>query len=233
VKPDLEPIDEAPATVELVDVVRTYSGASGEVRALDGVSAAFPPATFTVVAGPSGSGKSTLLRVVALLDRPQDGLVGFAGKNVSRASTRHRRRLRRRHIGYMFQQPADNLLEYLNADEHVRLGSKLRADADPRRSLEALDMLGLSDRTLHRPAHLSGGEQQRLAFAFAAAGSPLLLIADEPTAALDHTAGARVLEALVSLSRRGLTVVASSHDPAVVEAADRVLRIAHGRVEAS
>jgi ABC-type lipoprotein export system ATPase subunit len=224
---------ENPATVELTDVVRTYSGATGGVRALDGVSAAFEAGLFTVVAGPSGSGKSTLLRVAALLDKPQDGLVGFNGRDVTRASARARRALRRRHIGYMFQQPADNLLDYLEAREHVSLGAKIRSDGEKPADHETLDFLGLAERVTHRPVQLSGGEQQRLAVAFADAGGPLLLVADEPTAALDHVAGARVLEALVALARRGLTVVASSHDPTVIEAADRVVRIAHGRVVGS
>lgn len=224
------PLPEDPPTVELTDVVRTYSGATGGVRALDGVNARFEAGVFTVVAGPSGSGKSTLLRVAALLDKPQDGLVGFNGRNVTRASARARRALRRRHIGYMFQQPADNLLEYLEAREHVSLGAKIRSDAETPADHETLDFLGLADRVRHRPVQLSGGEQQRLAFAFAVAGGPQLLVADEPTAALDHVAGARVLEALVALARRGLTVVASSHDPTVIDAADRVVRIAHGRL---
>jgi ABC-type lipoprotein export system ATPase subunit len=131
----------------------------------------------------------------------------------------------------MFQQPGDNLLEYLSADEHVRLGHRLRA-AEASTNTELLDVLGLTDRVSHRPAHLSGGEQQRLAFAFAAAGSPRLLVADEPTAALDHAAGARVVEALRALADRGVTVVASSHDPAVVAAAGSVIRIVHGRIAA-
>lgn len=223
-------------SVELVGVVRTYAGAGGEVRALDGVSATFAAASFTVVAGPSGSGKSTLLRVAALLDRPEAGRVSIEGTDVTSASTRARRRLRRRAIGYMFQQPPDNLLEYLDADAHVGLGARLRADGGVRPHLDTLDILaalGLADRRRHRPAQLSGGEQQRLAFAFAVAGAPRVLVADEPTAALDQVAGATVLEALIRLARGGLTVIASSHDPAVVEAADRVLRIAHGRVEAA
>jgi ABC-type lipoprotein export system ATPase subunit len=222
---------QPPATVELTDVVRTYSGATGGVRALDGVSARFEAGLFTVVAGPSGSGKSTMLRVAALLDKPQEGLVGFNGRDVTRASARRRRALRRRHIGYMFQQPADNLLDYLDAREHVRLGGRLRSDDENAGALDTLESLGLAERVTHRPVQLSGGEQQRLAFAFAVAGGPQLLVADEPTAALDHVAGARVLEALIALARRGLTVVASSHDPTVIEAADRVVRIAHGRVE--
>ncbi len=230
------PLTDVPATLELTDVVRTYSGATGGVRALDGVSARFEAGLLTVVAGPSGSGKSTLLRVAALLDKPQEGLVGFNGRDVTLASARRRRGLRRKHIGYMFQQPADNLLDYLDAREHVRLGDELRlkTGADEKAAaLDTLEFLGLADRVTHRPAQLSGGEQQRLAFAFAVAGGPHLLVADEPTAALDHVAGARVLLALVALARRGLTVVASSHDPAVIEAADRVVRIAHGRVDSA
>jgi putative ABC transport system ATP-binding protein len=236
VKPEAAASSQDRPSVELVDVVRTYAGAGGQVRALDGVSATFATASFTVVAGPSGSGKSTLLRIAALLDRPESGRVSIEGTDVTSASTRARRRLRRRAIGYMFQQPPDNLLEYLDADAHVRLGARLRADGDPSArpdTLDILEALGLADRRRHRPAHLSGGEQQRLAFAFAVAGAPRVLVADEPTAALDHAAGASVLAALIRLARQGLTVIASSHDPAVVEAADRVLRIAHGRVEAA
>ena len=176
------PLMEEPATVELTDVVRTYSGATGGVRALDGVSARFESGLFTVVAGPSGSGKSTLLRVAALLDKPQEGLVGFNGRDVTRASARRRRALRRRHIGYMFQQPADNLLDYLDAREHVRLGGRLRSDDEDAAALGTLDFLGLAERITHRPVQLSGGEQQRLAFAFAVAGGPQLLVADEPVA---------------------------------------------------
>lgn len=224
-------LDRVPV-VEVIDVVRTYAGSGGLVRAVDGVSAGFAPGTFTVVAGPSGSGKSTLLRVLALIDRPDSGRVNFAASDVTRVSDRERRLLRRRHIGYLFQQPVDNLLDYLDAAQHVRLGSRLRADADLAASQHLLDVLGLGDRRSHRPAHLSGGEQQRLAFAFAVAGAPSLVVADEPTAALDHMAAGRLLEALVALAQRGITVIASSHDPAVIEAADAVVRIMHGRREA-
>jgi putative ABC transport system ATP-binding protein len=215
-------------------IVRRYAGVNGDVLALDDVDAEFPAGTFTVVAGPSGSGKTTLLRLVALLDRPEAGHVLLDGIDVTLASPRERRELRRRHVGYMFQQPGDNLLEYLTAARHVRLGRRIRlagdADAGQPDPDDLLGILGLAGRVEHRPAHLSGGEQQRLAFAFAVAGWPRLLVADEPTAALDHVAGARVVEALATLATRGVTVVASSHDPAVVAAATRVVHIAHGRV---
>jgi putative ABC transport system ATP-binding protein len=230
-------------------IVRRYAGVNGDVLALDDVDAEFPAGTFTVVAGPSGSGKTTLLRLVALLDRPEAGHVLLDGIDVTLASPRERRELRRRHVGYMFQQPGDNLLEYLTAARHVRLGRRIRLAGDAAAGQPAaaqpdagqpdagqpdpddlLGILGLAGRVEHRPAHLSGGEQQRLAFAFAVAGWPRLLVADEPTAALDHVAGARVVEALATLATRGVTVVASSHDPAVVAAATRVVHIAHGRV---
>lgn len=223
----------APGIV-LRGVVRRYAGANGNVLALDDVDADFPAGTFSVVAGPSGSGKSTLLRLVALLDRPEAGRVLLDGIDVTAVSPRKRRQLRRRHVGYMFQQPGDNLLEYLTAARHVQLGRRIRthevADADQQANDDLLGMLGLAERAEHRPAHLSGGEQQRLAFAFAVAGWPRLLVADEPTAALDHVAGGRVVEALAALASQGVTVVASSHDPAVVAAANRVVHIAHGRV---
>ena len=223
----------APGIV-LRGVVRRYAGANGNVLALDDVDADFPAGTFSVVAGPSGSGKSTLLRLVALLDRPEAGRVLLDGIDVTAVSPRKRRQLRRRHVGYMFQQPGDNLLEYLTAARHVQLGRRIRthevADADQQANDDLFGMLGLAERAEHRPAHLSGGEQQRLAFAFAVAGWPRLLVADEPTAALDHVAGGRVVEALAALASQGVTVVASSHDPAVVAAANRVVHIAHGRV---
>ncbi len=221
-------------TIALRGIVRRYAGANGDVLALDNVDAEFPAGTFTVVAGPSGSGKTTLLRLVALLDRPESGHVMLDGIDVTLVSPRERRQLRRRHVGYMFQQPGDNLLEYLTAARHVQLGRGIRvagaADADESAPDDLLSSLGLADRVEHRPAHLSGGEQQRLAFAFAVAGWPRLLVADEPTAALDQVAGGRVVEALVALADRGVTVVASSHDPAAVTAAGRVVHIAHGRV---
>lgn len=223
-----------PPSVRVVDVVRSYPSASGRTLALDGVDAEFGAGRLTVVAGPSGSGKSTLLRIVALLDRPDAGGVWFDTTDTAAVDARRRRAIRRREIGYVFQQPADNLLDYLTADEHVRLGAKMRGNTgavtEPPDD-ELLDAVGLGHRRSHRPAHLSGGEQQRLGLAFAAAGSPWLLVADEPTAALDHASGALVVDALVALARRGFTVVASSHDPAVVERADDVVHVVHGRRE--
>jgi len=211
-------------------LTKTYAVAGGApVTALQELAADFVAGELTVVAGPSGSGKSTLLRLLACLDRPDGGAVRIDGRDTTRMSSAARRRLRRRRIGYLFQQPSANRIDYLTAREHLLLAARLRgtgaADAD-----RLLDAFGLDGRADHRPAQLSGGEQQRLGVAFAGIGDPALLVCDEPTAQLDHVAGARVIDALRRLATAGGCVVVSSHDPAVVERADRVVRVEHGRV---
>lgn len=204
---------------------------SAPVTALHDVAAEFLPGEVTVVAGPSGSGKSTLLRLLACLDRPDSGALLVDGRDTTRMSAAARRRLRRRRIGYLFQQPSANLIDYLTAREHLQLAARLRGtgagDVD-----RLLDALGLAGRADHRPAQLSGGEQQRLGVAFAGIGDPALLVCDEPTAQLDHVAGGHVVDALRRLADDGGCVVVSSHDPAVVDRADRVVRVEHGRVVA-
>jgi tungstate transport system ATP-binding protein len=201
------------------------------VLALDDVDAEFSAGTFTVVAGPSGSGKTTLLRLVALLDRPEAGHVLLDGIDVTLVSPRERRELRRRQVGYMFQQPGDNLLEYLTAARHVQLGRRIRtqddADADEPANDEPandepdagepanddlLGMLGLAERVEHLPAHLSGGEQQRLALARALARDPAILFLDEPTASLDPHATKTIEDIIRAVSTRGVKVVMSTHD---------------------
>jgi ABC-type lipoprotein export system ATPase subunit len=236
---DLRP--EAVPSARVRAVVKSYLSATGPVRALDGVDADFPSGLVTVVAGPSGSGKSTLLRLLACGDRPDSGVVEIGGQEVSALGARGRREVRRRQVGYVFQEPAANLVDYLTAAEHVALGARLRragggarvgvgvdTGGEPER---LLGLVGLGSRAGHRPAQLSGGEQQRLALAFAVAGSPALLVADEPTAQLDHASGALVLDALRLLAGGGVGVVVSSHDPDVLAAADRAVHVVHGRVE--
>jgi ABC-type glutathione transport system ATPase component len=199
------------------------------VRAIDDVSFVARAGESIGVVGHNGSGKSTLLRVLAMLDRADTGSVRIGALDVTAVAARERRRLRRRHIAYVAQQPADNLIDYLDAAAHIELGTRLRG-GDGVGDADLLDLVGLGDRRDHRPAQLSGGEQQRLGFAFAVAGGPRLLVADEPTAVLDHVAGRLVIDALGALAERGLTVVASSHDAAVIDRADQVLRLDHGRV---
>jgi ABC-type lipoprotein export system ATPase subunit len=209
----------------------SYRLASGIVPALRAVDAAFAPSRFSVVTGPSGSGKSTLLRALAGLERPTAGHVEVGGRDLTRLGTRQRRWLRRREIGVVLQDPADNLVQGLTALEQVELAARLRG-VDAGEAPELLGAVGLADRQQCLPAELSGGEQQRVAFAAGAVGRPTLLLADEPTAELDADAGATLIAIMRTLVDRGVTLVVSSHDAAVADAADDLLALRDGRVVA-
>jgi len=219
-------------TIVCRDVMRTYQAGASSVAALRGVNLTVAPGTVTALVGPSGSGKSTLLRLLACVDRPDDGGIEIAGTDVVKLSRAGRVRLRRRRLGFMFQNPPDNLLGYLTVREHLELGARLRGLSRRDAQIDALlERLGLADRARHRPAQLSGGEQQRVAIAFAAVGPPALLVADEPTGQLDHTTVDSVLDAFAALAETGVAVVAATHDPVVARRADRVVRMRDGRVE--
>jgi ABC-type lipoprotein export system ATPase subunit len=209
------------------NVSRVYQG---QVHALKKVSVGIPPGKVTAIVGPSGSGKSTLLRILAALDRPTEGEVEIAGASLAALSRRSRRDLRRRHIGFVFARPADNLVPYLTAVELVRLAADIRGVDVGGQPEELLDGLGLGHRKGHRPVELSGGEQQRLALAAAVVGDPALVLADEPTAELDRASARLLVEALHGLAARGTGLAVATHDPVVVEAADQVIRIADGGI---
>ncbi|HZA00597.1 MAG TPA: ATP-binding cassette domain-containing protein [Acidimicrobiales bacterium] len=202
------------------------------VHALRDVDAAFGHRRLGVVAGPSGSGKSSLLRVLAGLQRPTGGRLEIDGTDVTSLRAGPLRRLRRRAMGIVLQDPADNLVEYLPAVEQVELAARLRG-VDPGGAAALLDVVGLADRAGSYPHELSGGEQQRVAFAAAAIGTPTLLLADEPTAELDAAAGDTVVETMRHLVEHGATLVVASHDPAVVEAAQDVVTLRDGQVVAA
>ncbi len=212
------------ALVVCADVVKTYRTATGEVRALRGVSASFPAGALVAVAGPSGSGKSSLLRLIAGMDRPTSGSITVSGIQVSRASSRIRRRMRQKRLGYVFQRPSDNFLPYLTVGEHV---DRVARDGHPH---DALEELGIADRVDHLPTELSGGEQQRAAFAQALVSGARVVVADEPTAELDTASGDAVLQAIRRVRDRGVTFVLATHDPTVMRAADVLLRLDHGEV---
>jgi putative ABC transport system ATP-binding protein len=219
------------AAARCVGVDVDYDTAAGVVHALQGVDAAFPPGRLSVVAGPSGSGKSSLLRVLAGLQPARIGRVEVAGTDLTGRSARVRRRLRRQAMGIVLQDPADNLLEYLRAREQIELAARLRG-ADPAEAAELLDTVGLTDRADAYAGELSGGEQQRVAFAAAAIGRPAVLLADEPTAELDAAAGAVLIEAMRALVARGATLIVASHDASVIAAADHLVALRDGRVAA-
>jgi len=216
----------------VTEVVKTYRVASGEVRALRGVSAEFRPGAVSAVVGPSGSGKSTLLRLLAGIDRPTSGHVRVLEVDVDRAGARARRHLRHDRVGYLFQRPSDNLFPHLTLAEHLRLArAGRRADTDDAR--EIVGTLGLEHRLDHRPGELSGGEQQRAAVALALLSGASVILADEPTAQLDRTSGEELMTAVHDLAGRGVAFVVATHDPQVRSAADDVVVLDHGvRVEA-
>jgi putative ABC transport system ATP-binding protein len=208
-----------------------YRTASGVVPALRDVDAAFARARFSVVSGASGSGKSSLLRVLAGLKRPTAGRVAVDGTDLTGLRAGRLRRLRRVAMGIVLQDPADNLVEYLPAVAQVELAARLRG-ADRGEAAGLLDTVGLAPRVGCMPQELSGGEQQRVAFAAAAVGHPALLLADEPTAELVAIAAGALVEAMRRLVDRGASLVVASHDPAVIDAADHVFALRDGRVTA-
>ena len=219
----------APAVV-LRDVRKVYGRGEGAVVALDGVSAALSPGSFTAIMGPSGSGKSTFLNVAAGLDRPTSGSVALGGTALADLSEKRLTILRRERIGFVFQ--AFNLLPSLTVAQNIAL--PLRLDGRrPRRSAvrEIAARVGLDKRLRDRPSHLSGGQQQRVAIARALITRPEVVFADEPTGALDTQNGRGVLALLREVvDQDGHTVVMVTHDPVAAAYADRVILLADGRV---
>ncbi|WP_203931759.1 ABC transporter ATP-binding protein [Virgisporangium ochraceum] len=210
---------------------RAYHLDATDVPALRGVDLVLERGSFTALVGPSGSGKSTLLRLLACVDRADNGEVLIDGTDVTRLSRGRRVKMRRKRIGYMFQSPADNLLEYLTVRQHLELGARLRGLRGYKGEVTAmLERLGLPDRADHLPHQLSGGEQQRTAIGFAAIGPPAVLVADEPTGQLDHGTVDSVLAAFAVLAETGVAVVAATHDPAVASRADQVIQMRDGQV---
>ena len=213
-------------------VVKIYWTATSEVHALKGVDATFPAGRVTAVVGPSGSGKSSLLRILAGMDRPTAGSVLIGGKETSGMSQRDLHALRRHMVGYVFQRPSDNLIPYLTVRQQLEHAARLRGGQSGARLEEILERLGLTHRIDHKPNQLSGGEQQRAAFAQAVIGDPVLIVADEPTAELDLASSQALLGTVEELARDGIAVVMSTHDPEVVKRADKTLMLRHGAVEA-
>jgi ABC-type lipoprotein export system ATPase subunit len=208
------------------DLVKVFRSATGETHALRGIGLEVHPGALTVVAGPSGSGKSSLLTMLGARDRPSAGTLTVLGSDIGAASTRDLRRLRRTRIGFVPQRSALAVFAHLRAVDQLRQVSSWRGSStDPTAALAAV---GLEHRADHLPLALSGGEQQRLAVALALAGRPPLIVADEPTAELDHANADVVVDALLAAAAEGVAVVISSHDERIMHRADRLLRLRHG-----
>ncbi|MFD9738266.1 ABC transporter ATP-binding protein [Umezawaea sp. NPDC059074] len=219
-----------PVAVELRGVIKEYGSRQARVRALDGVSVAFPTGTWTAVMGPSGSGKSTLLHCAAGLEKVDAGQVLVAGANITNASAAELTALRRGRVGFVFQ--TFNLVSSLTAEQNVELPLKLAGARTSRREVRrVLEAVGLGDRTRHKPGELSGGQQQRVAIARAMVSRPAVLFADEPTGALDSKSARDVLALLETMvSGSGQTIVMVTHDPTVAASATTVVFLRDGQV---
>lgn len=221
------------AMVRVREVTRTYVSGASTVHALREVSFDVAPGEMVAVVGRSGSGKTTLLNMVGGLDQPDAGTVVVDGTEVTALDDAGLSRLRRETVSYIFQ--TFGLMPPLTAAENVGVPLRLRRTPVPERDERVallLDLVGLSDHAEQRPAELSGGQQQRVAIARALAGSPRLLIADEPTGQLDAETGLSIMALLRGVvESEGLTAVVATHDPVMMSLADRVLTIADGRVE--
>ena len=223
-------VHATPPVVVARGLVRRYGEGDTAVEALRGVSLDVLHGQLVAVMGPSGSGKSTLMHILAGLDRPTDGTVEIAGETITRMGDNELTRLRRRHIGFVFQ--FFNLLPMLSAEENVVLPLSIAGEKPDRAWLEQLlSDVGLQARRRHRPSELSGGQQQRVAVARALVSRPTVLFADEPTGNLDSTTGMEILRLLRdSVDERGQTIVMVTHDPRAAKFADRVLHLADGEL---
>ena len=228
---DMEGIAPEWNALTVTGLRKTFEAENAPVRALRGVDLTARPGEFIAVMGPSGCGKSTLLNLVAGLDVPDEGEITVAGEAVTGRTEDDLARMRRKHMGIVFQ--FFNLLEGMTVLENVVLPSVIagrRRKMAETRARDLLDLLGIGDKAGAVPGVLSGGQRQRLAIARALANSPTLLLADEPTGALDSAGGAEIIELLRRLHASGQTIILVTHDPAVADAAGRVVRMRDGRI---
>ncbi len=221
------------AALRLRDIAKTYNpGSPGAVEVLKGVSVTLAPGEVVALVAPSGAGKSTLLHIAGLLDTADAGLVEIEGRDLTRASDRTRTEARRQAVGFVYQ--FHHLLPEFSAAENVILPQLANGVADGAaraRANELLERVGLGARAGHRPAELSGGEQQRVAFCRALANTPRVLLADEPTGNLDPATSDIVFDVLLELVRgTGLAGLIATHNPALAARMDRILRLEDGRL---
>jgi putative ABC transport system ATP-binding protein len=220
--------------IQVLGLTKVYGREAVAVNALDGVNLTIDQGEFVAIMGPSGSGKSTLMNILGCLDRPTDGQYWLGGEDVSRLNKTELAAIRNRQIGFVFQ--SYNLLARSSALRNVMLpllySRHRRRSASEREGLarEALETVGLGDRTDHRPNEMSGGEQQRVAIARALVNEPLLILADEPTGNLDTASSQEIVDILRGLHDRGRTIVMITHEPDLGGQAQRIIMLRDGRV---
>lgn len=217
--------------IDIRNMYKIYKMGENEVRALDGVDLKIKPHEFVAIIGPSGSGKSTLMNMIGCLDTPTSGEYYIDGNEASQLKDDEQAAIRNKKIGFIFQQY--NLLPKLNVEENVELPLIYAGVPMSKRkemSKIALERVGLYERRFHKPSELSGGQQQRASIARALAARPPLILADEPTGALDSKTGVEVLSMLKELHQEGKTVVLITHDNKIAHEADRIVRIMDGRI---
>lgn len=217
--------------IDLRDIYKIYQMGDEEVRANDGISLKIDRGEFVAIVGKSGSGKSTLMNIIGALDVPTEGEYFLGGEDVGIMSDNQLAEIRNQMIGFVFQQY--NLLPKLNLLENVEL-PLLYAGMDNwdrrERAMESLERVGLKEKWKNYPKQLSGGQQQRVSIARALAGNPSLILADEPTGALDSKTGRDVLDFLQKLNKEGNTIIIITHDSAIAKEARRVVRIHDGKI---
>ncbi len=218
--------------VSLQNVVRTYIMGDNEVRALRGVSFDIDQGEFVSIMGPSGSGKSTCMNMIGCLDRPTSGIVKINGRETAKMNEKELSVLRNRTIGFIFQQY--HLISSMNVIENVMLPlkyQKVERSLRHEKALAALEAVGLSERIHHKPHELSGGQKQRVAIARAMVTQPKILLADEPTGALDTETGKQVMETFRKInSENNTTIIIVTHDPRIGESTKRCIRILDGQI---
>lgn len=217
--------------VEFQDIYKIYVMGDTEVRALDGVSFSVYDGEFVAIIGQSGSGKSTCMNIIGCLDVPTTGTYLLKGTDVSKLTDDEQAEIRNKTLGFVFQQY--NLLPKLDVLENVELPLLYKGLSDKEqkeRAMEALRRVGIDDKWHHKPSQLSGGQQQRASIARALAGSPSVILADEPTGALDSKTSNEVLEFLIELNEQGNTIILITHDNSIAARAKRVIRLQDGKI---
>lgn len=220
-----------PPLVEMKDVYKIYHMGDTEVHALDGISLTIERGEFVAIVGQSGSGKSTCMNIIGCLDVVTKGSYKLNGRAISNYTQDELAEIRNKMLGFIFQQY--NLLPKLNVLENVELPLLYAGVKDrekKRRALEALDRVGLKNKALNYPSQLSGGQQQRVSIARALAGNPSVILADEPTGALDSRTGREVMMFLQKLNEEGNTIILITHDNSIAARAKRIIRITDGKI---